>query len=1367
MSTTHRYNINIFISCPFEDKLLEGIHKELRYVIEEYNDIYNSFGVGIEPLYWEQDRFVQSEKDLTPQEIIYKEIDDYDLYFGMMGSKYGNNLPGKDVSATEDEFNDALNRKDKSLKYKYPRLVCFSFLEAKEKDCEDGEFEKIQDFLCRARKEGFTNKYKSQEEIVKLFRSKLRQCIKMPYLIYQKPENYKIPLYVQKPEDVETLSPYWEPSNLFNIINKGKKIILFGSGGSGKSTYLQYLAFAYSTNIEPDNSHRKKQSEELFIPILFKLSLYKGESITNMIAKETHSKPENIMLLMDGYDELDSRSRNDFHKSIKEWSEMHPDSPIIVSSRPFERKKTPFQNFELYNMSPLNYEQIQSYLKLTTSGRIDIEDIAKSDELFSIIQTPFYLEKVVEYLSTKNDLPTSISEILEFSLKHGERHDDEHFETSFIADFGYKEPILPLYAFAVFTKSSDKSFGTHRHIQKIFKSERAIKLLTSYTGLIEFDEINNSYSFTHKVFQDYLAAKALSKISYPEVKQLIFGKKQEKVPSNWISSIPFLIELLDNPSRQNLIKHILKHQQTLLIEVPPELLNEETKKQVFITTFEHHSKTTKYFPNTIDMRRLAKICDSSFMENYLLDYIKCPNSDEQMIIEAFILLSHSKQVNKSIIDEALIASLLDDRFAKHRDTLNYIVTYLVKIIDFDEHVLDKLYLQNPKATLPLLTHYDSKLKFIDAVIDIYEETGKNNHSSNQGFDTKDAVENYLTHCSKSGKLATVIDKMIVKDFLNYYFHHEDFIKDIISIAINEYQFKAIYESIYQLFVYCLKKHKKDCIKYFITYFIEHGVEYRVVKRIFEETENIGFEAALVLLNQDNDNFVKSVCLELIPSLPHNRQNYVLKCLANSQIRPLYYELLESIGLNLNQHKIESFSKKRRERTIQDMGLILRTDLILAELDSIYGNKTSITYEESRLLGRGLICSAIESQFTDYRAQNRNVQHIPKHIIETHIRENHQSIILNFVKNNFRNNSSAYGLGDELDIKMSSDLREWLEKWKTNLLNTVNIKSARKQIDAIRIESNPQINILWTMIRENVITVNDDHLLDFLSFLLISSDWDIIESKISNKSLVKKRVFDNLKEKDLLPLLALDNHIWFCVKNNYQDVLHHSYSILSNLDKKYYNNLSLKDSCLESIIQLEKNDKRFKKYIKACSTDDLNRIADSLIKNRNHMSGLKPRLKAEIKQNNTENHNKYLYYLCCMNDDKSLPLYIDSIMHDKTFHLRPDYPNPFMGFHHKEHTKILIKLLTFSFDNKINEGRYYRIGHHVLEGIMDLAIQSEENYNTAHTLLTEVSVEYSDNNYNYLVFEYIWKIEDRMCKEIETTTSLNYSKNIYEKLANIM
>ncbi len=1346
--------IKVFISCPSRDALLGDLASVLVRKSEELNNYYEPLGFRIKPLYWDQPRFVGSEKGKTPQELIFEKAGDYDLYFGMMGSKYGNVLTGYQISPTEFEFNDALERNAKASLHKYPRAVYFSFVQSTREDCEEGQFEKIEEFRNRAWETGISREYKDTSEIIGLFVTKLIECINTTYIKYPLPDDYKIPLYVNDRKDAQDVFFRLYQKSLSEVITGKTRILLFGGGGSGKSTYLKYLAYHYSNGINT------------FTPIYLELKLYNATTLEESIISKTRSTPTRPLLLLDGYDELSDDLKLRFHRELRIWMDEHSDTPIVATSRPIDPSISPLRDYLQYDMSVLGHDQIKQYL---TQNNINDSVFTSSpiwDELYPLLQIPFYLVKIVDFHKMTGELSASISEILESSIEHGTEGDQEHFETTFVAEYEYYELADTLSLLAFCMTNSGKSSISRKELSTLFPDKKIVDLLRRYTRLIksERNQHGEVYSFSHKIFQDYLAAKAIHKTDVLSILKIITDSSEERISFNWESSIQFIFEGLEEQDRESLVQHILSVQPNLLLDVKPDLLSDDVKQKLFTATFEHYAATTQYMPRSINSRKLAAIWDSSSMERYLLAFIGNSRNQNNMIIEAFILLSYSKKVNKDLIDEALIASLQDDKLADYRRNLNNVATIFIKIDDFDHIILDELYAKNPRDTIQLLAVYDRSFKYVDELIDLYKEIDRKHRQNQSDTETMQSIEDYLVYCFKSMHLHEVVTSIINKKLLSDTRCLYDEMDEIVEYAYQNYKLEDIYEDMYRLFVYCIETGSDRHITRIGVYFIQQRVEYQVVKRIFDDKIESYFGVLLLLLNPDSAEFVRSICVDLIPGLSSPKKEQLLNKLANTQISPLYNEILEQQGINFEQYKMESIQERKKKRLIKDMDLVLNIDLLISELDDIFRDDDSITFEYSRSFGRYEICTVIDESIRDYRSNNPGECTIPKKSIILNITGSHQGLILDFVTSNFKKQPRINAFSDDVEIDLSPVLRNWLDNWKDEVLRNTDITTACKQKDPVRLEYDPRVEILWSLVKEDLVEVNNTTLLNFLSFVWdASEDWSVVEAKIGDKQQIRTRVTENLKNKHLLASNPLANHIWFCTNNHYYEVLPHSYDILKRLEFDYGKDKHLRYCCLESIIRIENNQNRFSNYVAECPIEILGYFARGFVKERRGMVGLIERLKTEVKLGESESTRLYLYYLVCMGDFEFLHKYIETIKQSRDFDIEYEYPNPFELITDETQLGLLLDLLSFSFENEIKESHYHSLKRCILTSIESIAYQSHENYEKTLGILTDLTKQNPKHNDTYVLYEYLWKLKEEMPKRTTKLPTLLESLELYNRI----
>lgn len=435
--------IRIFISSPSD---VETEKESALKVISELNiTLCESHSISLCPLTWENNTFPSVGRD--SQDIINKQIGEYDIYIGIMANRFGTKT-NRAGSGTEEEFNIAYNNRRNTH-------IMFFFKDApiSPSRADLDQLKKVLKFKKKLPNKGVLYR-EFTENFEKVFRVCLTLCINQNYLqknVKVSNDNLKIidrhkteieefifsnnPTYkkyriinaLAKPNSqfnlkdiyiAQTLIKEERSSNFkdyetikidnlpVSLIKYYKKILIKDTAGMGKSTIMKYMFIDLIDNCKKD----------VGIPIFIELNrLNKNRTILQEIQKELpHLDNDSLLIILqaggfifflDGYDEILISDSNEVTHDIKTFiSKTEDNNYFILASRP-EDSLASFGDFLSFKIQPLSkIEAFELLEKYDTS-----EDKKISKELIKELKSGKYDTAIDEYL--ENPLLVSLLHI--------------------------------------------------------------------------------------------------------------------------------------------------------------------------------------------------------------------------------------------------------------------------------------------------------------------------------------------------------------------------------------------------------------------------------------------------------------------------------------------------------------------------------------------------------------------------------------------------------------------------------------------------------------------------------------------------------------------------------------------------------------------------------------------------------------------------------------------------------------------------------------------------------------------------------------------------------------------------------------------
>lgn len=353
--------IKILISCPRD---VDNIKNLVEDCCTNFNPSFSkNDSIEFVVIHWKKNvnATITGER---PQDIINREFEDqeYDIFIGIFWKRFGEKQSnGK--TPTEEEYEIALKNHKKTRK---PKIVKVYFKQDPT-DMPDSEEEILQmgavfNFKKRVQQEGVYVGFK-EESFQKFFYKELLDFsyeFREPNKIVAKGTfaSYKlnechIERSLVKAEDYQkfnSLSAVTMKIKSSELVMRENRIVILGDAGTGKSEEVDFIAHYFSAN------------DEGLIPLKIKLRNYVDQNIADFI-NEPYQKlsDENLLLLFDGFDEVESKNKMTLVRKILFYIDQHPQTRIVVTSRKniYNNELTSFEVFYLLN---LDDEDVENFI---------------------------------------------------------------------------------------------------------------------------------------------------------------------------------------------------------------------------------------------------------------------------------------------------------------------------------------------------------------------------------------------------------------------------------------------------------------------------------------------------------------------------------------------------------------------------------------------------------------------------------------------------------------------------------------------------------------------------------------------------------------------------------------------------------------------------------------------------------------------------------------------------------------------------------------------------------------------------------------------------------------------------------------------
>ena len=310
-----------------------------------------------------------------------------------------------------------------------------------------------------------------------------------------------------------------ESSDIFEIIDSNKSVLILGEPGSGKTTVFRNYIYEKIKNEAFSNTFN------IFIPI----ATYDGSTgLENFIINASSivdgdfqylAGKGRVRIFIDGINEVAERLQKSIFTFIQKLRDDYNNLKLVLSSREKFILDYSSLDFERYEIKPLSKEKQQTFLEKYLPNEKNVKQIL--DQIYelmggdTIASNPWMLFMVSEIYKEQKVVPESRTDLYDkyFSAWYKREKDKaKEIKRSFIWDS--EEIALERFseiAADMRINGISKEIGLKK--LRIISSINAKELETgikelSQGGLLNIDE-NNKFSFRHETLQEYLIAKKI------------------------------------------------------------------------------------------------------------------------------------------------------------------------------------------------------------------------------------------------------------------------------------------------------------------------------------------------------------------------------------------------------------------------------------------------------------------------------------------------------------------------------------------------------------------------------------------------------------------------------------------------------------------------------------------------------------------------------------------------------------------------------------------------------------------------------------------------------------------------------------------
>lgn len=1197
--------------------------------------------------------------------------------------------------------------------------------------------------------------------------------------------NYYEPRYISNEINASSKTSFFEEEKgitLSELLKENSKIVLLGNPGIGKTTELK--------NTFEELWESKSESGNIPFYINIK-NFRKNSNFDELIPYDDWKKLSFITFILDGLDEI--AEIQDFISELENFLKKNKEIniKILLSCRTniYEKFMVVIPGFKYCYLENLNDVQIFNILK--KQYNIELSNLELNGYKI-YLENPFNLTLFAQFYLENNRFPETQLEnwdlFIQTELKKLNR--DKLIKRQNI-DISHISLCLEKVAFVNelmqqnFIEDSDLLNLVGKDDKAIFEQITFIERLPNANKLI----------FRHKNYQEFFAAKYLSKLESDKIISILqIHPTVNKTKPALFNTITFLLNILDQKKYHSLKNWLFDHELEILFHSEIERLNEKTRNEIFEKYFMENSiKKTFWIGRSekFSISTVSKFANLDFLTTFIianknnnqfrsiksaievLSYAKIPHDRKNDIKQYFEELLFS---NEHEFKEDLLRAIRLQGFHKNENSFflkigNYFKNensgeinhqIIVMVNDYEDvdinfeilkNSLYKMYKKTPerlkdntiRGTHWILEQLIFKIKkpknFIQVLNVIFNDGFSLKLSDFYDKNFKDNLIERITIFINNdiSFLFKIIDAFL-KPENNYIYRIDQFLPELIKFSQMELEsFKYILEN-YGLTIKTIQLigliSSEHTVNYFVDCYQKNTFELNEINRlkwnIFNNNKELGYYFEKKMINSG---------FEFTEKIPEEKE---------IEKRKTDYETFIKLNFDILFNKKELLIKIKEVFDENKKEVISFADY--HEINMKWYEKTnyhSLTYT---------VHETISKAIRDYNNQTFES-------ISDILKDNY--FILSLIKDKLKgNNNEKYNITEEKVNFIKSECYKILKDFNYNEI----IKFSDETGDNYSVYPNYfKLKTLYYFDAKFGFNYSNDFYLKTLKYcnIIDNSDqneiFNIIKERINDKNTFDIQVIKNVTE-EKLNYFSLKDHINYSIEQK----LYKTYKKIGQyiLNDKY---LFSQNNLLTDFSNLLDNQKVF---LKSCCSDVNSYLcwnAISILKSKklddNFIIDISHKY---IKLNETSFLQQALNILFYGNEINALKIYVDCLKNDHKNKSR-DRMEGFIiedlkNFKHIEELDVIEKFFNIVYDEKNTDTFDHHYSKQMLVAIVNNFSSCIQGYEKLTKILNKIKEELN-NNYskkfyiNHLIDQSENSYYNSLSKNLSFQDSINIIENI--------